>query len=764
MIRRFLLAAALAAGGLLAIGGIGFWTFARDWDARVTELFRTHRWDFPSKIYSDATLVYPGLDIEAGGVLTRLQAVGYHPVTGPIERPGDYHLPAQRTHLDIYLRRQPGDAAAAAGPMPVRLTLAGNTVVHMRDLHSDRDLFTLEVEPALVSGLFRDVWEERHVVTLDAVPPLLLRAIVAVEDQRFFSHPGVDPIGIARALVVNLRSGSTVQGGSTLTQQLIKNFFLSEERTLQRKAREAAMALIVERRFSKQQILEGYINEIYLGQNGSRGIYGVWEASRVYFAKEPRDLSLAEVALLAGLIRAPNRYSPLNNPERARARRDAVLETMLVAGDITPADSAAARAEPIRTVPSPQRTDGAPYFVDFVRRELSALYPADILNREGLEVFTRLDLHLQRIAEESVRAGLADLERRHPRLRAAEPRDRLQACLIALEPQTGAVKAMVGGRDYGTTQFNRCTQALRQPGSVFKPIVYVAALDNARQHDIPLLPTTRIEDEPFAWPFDHQVWTPANYGNQYRGTVTVRTALTLSLNAATARLAHDVGLEAIVETARRFGIASPLQPYPSLVLGAAEVSPLEIAQAYTALAAGGLRATPLSVARVTDRDGIAIERVPVEVERVTSAETAFLVEHLLRGVVDTGTGAGVRRRGFTRPAAGKTGTTNDYSDAWFVGFTPELLAVVWVGFDQRRPLNLAGADAALPIWTDFMQRALAGRPVQPFLPPPGIAIVRIDPVSGLAATTACPEVIDEAFYRGQEPSDPCPLHPVHGDA
>jgi len=764
MTRRVLLTLAFVTAGAVIATGTTLWVFARRWDTAVTERFRTHRWDFPSKIYADTTLVYPGLDLEAAGVLARLPTVGYHPVGGPIERPGDYHLDPRGAYLDIYrLHRDPAGAPDDA-PAPVRLALSGTTVTRMHDLRSNRELFTLELEPALLSGLFRNVWEERHLVTLAEVPARLQRAIIDVEDQRFFSHPGIDVVGIARALLVNLRSGSTVQGGSTLTQQLMKNFFLSEERTLRRKLREATMAVIVERRFSKEQILENYLNEIYFGQNGSRGIYGVWEASRVYFAKEPQHLSLGEMALLAGLVRAPNRYSPLLHPERARARRDVVLQTMFAAGDISAADLSAAQAEPVRTVPAPQRTDGAPYFVDFVRRELAALYPADILTGEGLEVFTRIDLHLQQLAEDSVRTGLAELERRHPRLRGSGPDDQLQACLIALEPQTGAVQAMVGGRDYGTTQFNRCTQARRQPGSVFKPFVYVAAFDHARAHDFPLLPTTRLEDEPFSWPFDHREWTPANYDNRYRGTVTVRTALALSLNAATARLAYDVGLDEIIDTAHRFGITSPLPPYPSVVLGAAEVAPLEVATAFTALAGGGLRATPLAVGRVTDRDGIAIERTPVEVERVTSPETAFLVTHLLRGVVDGGTGAAARRRGFTRPAAGKTGTTNDYRDAWFVGFTPDLLAVVWVGFDQKRPLDLAGSEAALPIWTNFMQRALAGRPVQPFVPPPGIAMIRIDPVSGLLATANCPEAIDEAFYLGQEPSDPCPLHPVHGDS
>jgi penicillin-binding protein 1B len=353
---------------------------------------------------------------------------------------------------------------------------------------------------------------------------------------------------------------------------------------------------------------------------------------------------------------------------------------------------------------------------------------------------------------------LADLEKRYPRLHADKPVDQLQACLIAIQPQTGAIKAMIGGRDYQSTQFNRCTQALRQPGSVFKPFTYLTAFEQTRHSDAPILPTTRLEDEPFEWAYDNQVWTPANYKKHYMGMVTVREALEFSLNAATARLAHEIGLEPILDMARRMGITSLLPPYPSVVLGAAEVSPLEVAQAFTVLANGGLRTVPLSIKKVFDRGGLPIERNPVQVEQVVSPETAYLVTHLMEGVIDHGTGRGARSRGFTRPAAGKTGTTNDYRDAWFVGFTPELLTVVWVGFDQKRPLDLAGAEAALPIWTTFMKQATAGLPVSSFVPPPGVTLVRIDPLSGGLASPHCPQTIEEAFYTEQEPTTPCPLH------
>jgi len=465
--------------------------------------------------------------------------------------------------------------------------------------------------------------------------------------------------------------------------------------------------------------------------------------------------------MLAGLIKAPNRYSPLRDHDRAQRRRNYALTLMLKQHDITAEQFAIAVEEPLRVAPVVSESKDAPYFVDFVRQELSQAYPSNVLTSEGLNIYTALDMHLQKLAEQALQAGLADLERRYPRLRADKAADQLQACLIAIEPQTGAIKAMMGGRDYRSTQFNRCTQALRQPGSIFKPFTYLAAFEQTRHSGQPILPTTRIEDEPFEWAYDNQVWSPANYKKRYMGMVTVRQALEFSLNAATARLARQIGVAPIIDMAERMGISSPLPPYPSVVLGAAEVTPFEVAQAFSVLTNSGLRATPLSIKRVIDHGGHAIERNPVQVESVVSAETAYLVTHLMEGVLDRGTGRAARTRGFLLPAAGKTGTTNDYRDAWFAGFTPSLLTVVWVGFDHKRPLNLAGAEAALPIWTDFMKQATAGLPPNPFVPPPGVVLVRIDPASGLLATPECPQVIEEAFYKEDEPTTPCPLHPAH---
>lgn len=756
MLKRLFLGVLLLGAACAAVAAIILADYVRTWDAVVTEKFRTHEWNFPSKIYASGLMLYPGIDIDDVGLFERLKELGYQAVDDPVERKGQYRIDGDG-NLDVFFRELPYPAANGEA-RPVRLRLREKKIARIEDLRTDDEVFSVELEGALISGLYKDIWEERRLVTLHEVSPLLLRAIIDVEDQRFYDHYGIDVFGIARAVVANLRAGRSVQGASTLTQQLMKNMFLTSERTYERKLREAMMAVIVEYRFTKSEILERYINEIYLGQRGAQGIFGVWEASQFYFAKEPHELTIGEMAMLAGLISGPNRYTPFRHPERAEKRRNFALGRMLDQGDITQEQYEAALNEPLVARTGTKQQASAPYFVDFVRKELTRSYPSEVLTTEGLSIHTSLDPHLQEIAADAVQDGLAALEKAYPRLRSDKPADQLQACLIAIQPQTGAIQAMMGGRGYDTTQFNRCTQAHRQPGSVFKPFTFLAAFEAAANADAPILPTTRIEDQPFDWLFENKVWSPANYGKKYYGTVTARTALERSLNAATTRLAHEVGVDAIIDVARRMGIESPLPPYPSIVLGTAEVTPMEVASAYSVLANSGLRARPLSIREVFDRRGERIERRPVEIEQVVSPEAAYLVTHLMEGVIDRGTAGRARRMGFRRPAAGKTGTTDDYRDAWFAGFTPNLLAVVWVGFDQRTDLKLAGSEAALPIWTEFMKKATAGLPASGFTPPPGVAVVRIDPASGQLATERCPQTLDEAFYRGQEPTTPCPLH------
>jgi penicillin-binding protein 1B len=736
---------------------LGAWKL-KQLENTVTAKFEGQKWRFPSKIYSDSYLLYVGINLRLEDLSEKLRRLGYHEAQALPKARGEYRLQRARGLVDIYLYDFSYPTEQFKG-FPVHISLQGTVVNKIQNRATGEDMFSLELEPELVTGLYDRVWEERRVVSLSEVPPLIVKAILAVEDERFYRHHGIDPVSVMRAMWVNLRSGGVVQGGSTLTQQLMKNFFLSDERTLSRKVKEAIMALIAERKYSKEEILENYLNEIYLGQKGSQGIFGIWEASRFYFSKELSELTVSETALLAGLIRAPNRLSPYRSLDDATRRRNVVLAKLLDDKIITRKQYDAAMRESLPHRELIKITNDAPYYVDYLRRELAENYSNQVLTAEGLRIFTSMDLQLQKMAERSLAEGLKKLEESYPALRRKGEEDNLEGAIVVLRPQTGEIKAMAGGRSYQKSQFNRVFQARRQPGSIFKPFVYLAALMPGGESGRRFTPATMVDDSPFTWNYDGQEWEPGNYNDQYFGTVTLRRALEKSLNSATARIARDVGIKRVRDMAHRLGIQSALPAVPSLALGAAEVTPLEVAVAFSTLANNGVRTRPLSVKQVMDPNGRVLEKRDVRVEKILTPQMAFMMNHLLKGVFDRGTADVARRWGFTRPAAGKTGTTNDYKDAWFVGYTPDLLAVVWVGFDNRAKLGLSGAQAALPIWTEFMKRATAGTPITDFVPPPGIKIVEIDPLSGQPATANCPYVLREAFFEGEEPTTTCPLHP-----
>jgi penicillin-binding protein 1B len=738
---------------------LGAW-YLRYLERVVTAKFEGRKWQFPSKIYSDTLLLYVGMNLRKEDLWEKLRRLGYRETRSAPTTKGEYRLLKSGGPLEIYLHGFVYPLEVFKG-IPVRITLRGATVTKMENLEDGQDLFSLELEPELVTGLYDRIWQERRLVNLSEVPPLLARAILVIEDERFYRHRGIDPVAILRASWANLRSGGIVQGGSTLTQQLMKNFFLGDERTLRRKVKEVLMALVAERKYAKEEILENYLNEIYLGQKGAQGIFGVWEAAQFYFSKELPDLTVGEMALLAGLIKAPNRYSPYRSIETAAQRRNVVLGKMLEEKLISRRQYEAALREMIPRRELVKVANDAPYYVDFLKRELAENYSHEVLTAEGLGIFTSLDLQLQKLAERSLAEGLKRLEESYPYLRKRGEEDHLEGAIVVLKPQTGEIKAMAGGRDYQKSQFNRIFQAKRQPGSVFKPFVYLAALMYGPEAGGKgFTPVTLVEDSPFTWNYEGQEWQPANYKDEYFGTVTFRTALEKSLNSATARVAREVGIRYVRDIAYRLGIQSPLPAFPSVALGSAEVTPLEVAVAFSTLANNGVRTQPLAVKQVMDQSGRVVEKRDIRVEKVITPQLAFMMNHLLKGVLDRGTGRVARLQGFNRPAAGKTGTTNDTKDAWFVGYTPELLTVVWVGFDNQSKLGLSGAQAALPIWTEFMKRATAGAPVTDFTPPPGIKMIDIDPLSGYRATPNCPQVIQEAFLEGEEPSGFCPLHPA----
>ena len=647
----------------------GAW-FLKDWEDKVTKKFEGRKWDFASKIYSDSYHLYVGVNLRFDDFTEKLRRLGYYETVGSPKTQGAYHINAGEGSVDIFLHDFDFPTEKIKG-YPVRISLQGNTVKRIEDLANKTEKFDLELEPEVVTGLYQRIWQERRVVKLGEVPPLLVKSILAIEDERFYSHVGVDPIGILRAMLVNLRHLSLQQGGSTLTQQLMKNFLLSDERTLSRKFPEAVMALIAERKYPKEVILENYLNEIYLGQRGSQGISGVWEAAQFYFSKPLSELTVGQTALLAGLIRAPNRLSPYRNAEAATKRRNVVLAKLLDDKIITQKQYDAALKEKLPQRALVKVTNEAPFYVDYLRRELEQNYPKDVLEKDGLRIFTGLDLRIQKIAEKALTEGLAKLEASHPALKKKSAEEGLEGAIVVIRPQTGEIKAMVGGRNYQRSQFNRIFQARRQAGSVFKPFVFLAAFMHGGQSGMQYFSDTVVNDSQFTWTYDRgQSWQPNNYNNDYYGAVTVRRALESSLNSATARVAQDVGIRRVREVARRLGIESPLPAVPSLSLGSAEVTPLEVAVAFSTLANGGVRARSVAVKHVMDQNTKVLEKRDVRLEQVISPSLAYTMNQLLKGVMDRGTGAPARRWGFTRPAAGKTGTTNDYKDAWFVGYTP----------------------------------------------------------------------------------------------
>jgi len=588
--------------------------------------------------------------------------------------------------------------------------------------------------PIAIGTLDGTPLEQRVPVRLSEAPHYLVQAVLAVEDQRFYAHHGLDLRRIGGALLANLKAGAITQGGSTVTQQLAKNLFLNASRTPLRKLREAALALVLEARYDKATILEAYLNEIYLGQDGPRAIRGVGAAARYYFGKDVRRISLGEAALLAGMISAPNRNAPSRNPAGARQRRDLVLSLMLEQRRTTRAVVARATGSGIPSRAYPARSVDGRWFRDFALPVLPSRVPA-----RGIAVYTTLDATLQRAAERAVRSGLA-------RFRAPGA----EAALVALDPRSGEVLAVVGGRDYASSQFNRATAARRQPGSAFKPVVALAALEPAGGGDPAFTLASVLEDEPLRVRTPSGPWQPSNYDGQFHGSVTLREAMEQSLNVPFARIGMAIGPERIVTTARRLGISSPLRAVPSLALGSSEVTLLELVRAYGVLAAGGELAvarTFLGNARYGEDPA---DPVAPPSSRVVDPAVAYLVTSMLEGVVTRGTGRGLNGSGRFQAIAGKTGTSNDWRDAWFVAYSPALVVGVWVGFDDGRNLGLTGAGAALPIVARFLDEAGSGDGWESFEVPEGITEAYVGQHDG-GWFSGCGE--REFFLAGTEPPD-----------
>lgn len=753
MVRIVLIGAAVILVAGAATLGFYYQRFSRMIDERLSgEGVQSE-----SRIYTSPKRIAVGQVLSPAALATYLQTAGYSASPGA-ESTGSIRV----TPSSIEIR--PSARSYFEGRNGLQVDFQNGRIYRLRSLDSGNRLISAEIEPELISELFGRTRKKRRPVTYQEIPRPLVKAILSAEDKRFFEHPGFDPIRIIGATLVDLRSREKAQGASTITMQVARTFFFSTRREWRRKIKETFMALILEHRFSKEEIFELYTNEVYLGNRGSFAIHGFGEAAQAYFGKDIRELNLAQSCFLAGIIRAPNRYSSAERkPERAVEARDRVLSSMLANGYVSEKEARAARAMPLDLVTATYGTGRAGYFVDLVKDELLENFSEAELNERNFRVYSSLDSDLQQAATAAVEWGMRNVDRQLAAKYAlwrkrGEPVPVPQVALIALNPHTGEIKALVGGRDYAQSQLNHVLSK-RQPGSVFKPFVYAAALENALEGREPvLLTTSTVVDEPTVFYFAGKEYTPNNYGQDYHGTVTLRDALVHSLNVATVKTAEMVGYGRVAAVAKRLGLNKDIKATPAMALGAYELTPLEVAAGYTVFANFGSRCEPVLLGKVVGRAGNLLHSGGFRKKRVMDPRVAYLITNILEDVMNRGTGAGVRARGFRMPAAGKTGTSQD---GWFVGYTTNLLCVVWVGFDDNRELGLSGASSAAPIWAEFMKKAItlpAFADAQPFERPEGVVAVTIDPETQMLATADCPSMRQEVYIAGTEPTETCSIH------
>jgi penicillin-binding protein 1B len=734
--------------------------FSRMIDARLSGEVFNHA----SLVYAAPTPVEVGERGTPEGFAAKLQKAGY--TTGQVESHfGTYEVGENRLVI------KQGPDSFFHGPVmqedPATLLFRGGRLASITPLQHGAPLRNYWLEPQVITTLFGSGRSKRRVVKYEQLPKELVNAVVAAEDHTFFTHHGINLFRMFSAAIADLRAGRMAEGGSTLTMQLARNFFLTPRRTISRKMQEIFIAMLMENRLSKEQIFNFYANEIYLGQSGSFSIYGFGEAANAYFNKNVSSLNLPEAALLAGVIRGPNFYSPYRHAQRATERRNHILDEMAQAGYISKAQAQEASTAPLGLAPENVGGSQAPYFVDMIQDELLSHFSEEQLLSQSYRIYTTLDPDLQRVASEAVATGMEEVDKRIAGMRHHPPQPpngpkQPQVAMVVLDPHTGAVRALVGGRNYAHSQLNHAL-AKRQPGSSFKPFVYAAALDSAIDGTQPLVtPATILMDEPTTFQFGDEVYEPKNYEDEYRGMVTVRDALAHSLNVATVRLAEMIGYEKVRDLAIAAGINQDIKATPAIALGAYEATPVEIAGSYTIFSNSGTYEQPRSILLVNNADGQAIYRVPEVSRQVLDPRISFLMISLMESVINEGTGSGVRARGFTLPAAGKTGTSHD---GWFAGFTSNLLAVVWVGYDNDRELGLSGASSALPVWTAFMKHATKlpdYNDVQPFLEPPGIVNVPLNGQGQLIAANSLEKVHTEFFIQGTEPHSENPIERIGG--
>ena len=742
---------------LLVVAAFSY--FYVKYDRVIVKRFSSPVFSNSAQIYATPKVVRPGQALPARTIAAELKHAGYAEKGGQSPM-GSYRL------LTNGIEITPGPESYHS-PDPARIMVQDGKVASISSRGSE--LAAYELEPQLVTALFdAEQRSKRQLVKYDDIPKVMVDAVLAIEDRRFFQHGGVNFLRLAQAFWVDVTRQRHEQGGSTITMQLSRAFFLTPEKTVKRKLSEIMIALELEQKFSKQQIFEFYANRVDLGQRGSFTISGFAEASRSYFNKDLKDITLPEAALLAGLIQAPSFLSPYRHPERALERRNTVLDAMAETHAVSRAEADKAKATPLKLAPPNVEASDAPYFIDLVRDTLVNKFSEHELNDQSYRIYTTLDPDLQRAAAQSVEEGIKLVDAQITKMRTKKVKigkgkyetrvnagPQAQVALVALDPRTGAVLALVGGRNYGLSQLNHAV-AKRPTGSIFKPFVYAAAMNTALDGATNVLtPASLVDDAATTFAYGDQIYEPRNYKEEYHGPVTLRYALAMSLNNATVKVAEEVGYDKVADLAKSAGISS-VKATPAMALGAYDATPLEMASAYTAFSNAGVRISPLMVNSVRNAKGDVVQDFTTEKRQVLDPRVAFVMTDMMQGVVNFGLGySAVRGRGFKEPAAGKTGSSHD---GWFAGYTSNLLCIVWVGYDDYSDLHLSGAQTAAPIWTEFMKKASAltqYSDMRGFSQPSGVVDVQLDKSTNRLATPSCPETYTAAFVAGTEPHETC---------
>ncbi|MHA6495466.1 penicillin-binding protein 1B [Pseudomonas borbori] len=721
---------------LSLVGLVVLAVFAVYLDAVVQEKFSGKRWTVPAKVYARPLELFVGQKLSKTDFLKELDALGYRREAA-VGGPGAVSVAANNLELhtrgfQFYESTEPAQR--------VRVRFSGDYVAGLKQANGG-DLAVARLEPMLIGGLYPAHQEDRLLIKLDQVPPYLVETLVAIEDREFFNHFGVSPKGIARAVWINATAGQLRQGGSTLTQQLVKNFYLTNERTLARKATEAMMAVLLELHYEKKDILEAYLNEVFLGQDGQRAVHGFGLASQYFFSQPLSELKLDQVALLVGMVKGPTYYNPRRNPERALERRNLVLDVLAEQGVVTREQADAAKQKPLGVTQRGSLADSSfPAFLDLVKRQLREDYREQDLTEEGLRIFTSFDPILQLKAEAALAESLQ-------RLAGRKGVEMVEAGMVVTNPETGEVQALIGSRQPRFAGFNRALDAVRPIGSLIKPAVYLAALERPSQYTL----TSLLEDEAVSIKGqDGQLWRPQNYDRKTHGTIKLYQGLVNSYNLSTIKLGMELGVPTVLKTLDRLGVEQKWPAYPSMLLGAGALSPLEVADMYQTLANGGFNTPLRGIRSVLTAEGEPLKRYPFQIQQRFDAGAIYLLQNAMQRTMREGTGRSVYSRlPGSLKLAGKTGTSNDSRDSWFAGFSQDLLAVVWLGRDDNGPTPLTGATGALQVWTEFMYKA---DPLPLDMPQPdNIVQAWIDPVTAQGSDPSCPGAVQMPYIRGSEP-------------